>query len=184
MTDLVIAEKADLVSIADAIREKAGSEDGLTLDAMAAAIEALETGGGVVYGTFTPSEDITDYLVTHNFGNEPVAAFWGIAEESFENFSTSQALAGLAIKYSLWGVNSDRAYRASVCSSSDVSSVKNEKVSGQIRTNLANFYTISSSTVAWSGGNEASKNVSFNANARPGVFKAGVVYAYILIGGV
>lgn len=70
-----------LTAIADAIRGKTGGADALTLDAMAAAIEALETGGGsarIATGTYTPAEDITianneGFAIEHNAGFIPRA---------------------------------------------------------------------------------------------------------------
>lgn len=59
-----------MTAIADAIRAKTGGTDLLSLDAMAAAIAALEVGGGkfgdysVVSGTFTPASNIsTSYQI-------------------------------------------------------------------------------------------------------------------------
>ena len=68
-----------LTAIADAIREKTGGADALTLDAMAAAIAGIETGGGsykVVHGSFTPAESTTigntgGYAITHGLGEKP-----------------------------------------------------------------------------------------------------------------
>jgi len=45
MSDLVIAQKQDLINIADAIREKTETTDGMGIDEMAALIAAIESGG-------------------------------------------------------------------------------------------------------------------------------------------
>ena len=62
MADYVLEKKSYLTAIADAIREKSGSTDGMTVANMAGLISALETGGGevtvgshkVVLGQATP----------------------------------------------------------------------------------------------------------------------------------
>ena len=53
-------QSESLTAIADAIREKAGTSDALTLAGMAEAIAAIEAGGGVVCnsGVYTPAEDV------------------------------------------------------------------------------------------------------------------------------
>ena len=73
---------AGLKQIADAIREKGGTTDGLAFpQAMADAIAAIEAGGGsggegckIVSGSFTPSEDISvgtnAYTIVENTGLE------------------------------------------------------------------------------------------------------------------
>lgn len=58
-----------LTAIANAVREKAGTTDAMTLTQIAEAIAAIQTGGGgkelkVAYETFTPAEDIMTYQVT------------------------------------------------------------------------------------------------------------------------
>lgn len=70
MADYVLEKKADLKAIADAIREKSGSADGMTVAEMAALISAIETGGGeltinghkVLIGQVTPTETVTGIL--------------------------------------------------------------------------------------------------------------------------
>lgn len=56
-----------LIAIADAIRGKTGGTDALTLDQMATAIAAIETGGGgsaVQSGSFTPAEKLYNYTIS------------------------------------------------------------------------------------------------------------------------
>lgn len=48
MADYVLEKKIDLKAIADAIREKSGSTEGMTVANMAGLISALETGGGEI----------------------------------------------------------------------------------------------------------------------------------------
>lgn len=48
MADYVLEKKSDMKAIADAIREKSGLTDGMTVAEMAALISAIETGGGEV----------------------------------------------------------------------------------------------------------------------------------------
>ena len=60
MSELIIAEKNEFISVADAIREKAGIADKLSFpEGFAEAIAAIEAGGGgtSVCGTFTPESD-------------------------------------------------------------------------------------------------------------------------------
>jgi hypothetical protein len=45
MSELIIAEKAELVAIANAIREKLKSSDGITIRQMADLINGIESGG-------------------------------------------------------------------------------------------------------------------------------------------
>ena len=65
MADLVIANKDDLVSIANAIREKAESTDGLVFPAgFVEAISGIEAGGFFAEGEFTPANNIsTDFIL-------------------------------------------------------------------------------------------------------------------------
>lgn len=68
-----------LTAIADAIREKAGTSDAMTLAGMAEAIAAIEAGGGGVkmtMGTFTLAENLVignnfSYEIEHGLGEEP-----------------------------------------------------------------------------------------------------------------
>lgn len=78
MSDLVIAQKQDLINIADAIREKTETTDGMALDEMAALIAAIEAGGGsIVAGTYTPaSTQSSRVTVTHNLGKEPTGVLF------------------------------------------------------------------------------------------------------------
>lgn len=76
---------AGLAQIAQAIREKGGTSASLAFpDAMAAAIAAIESGGGLpsgvsalASGTVTPSEDAKSTLgITHNLGAVPDFLVW------------------------------------------------------------------------------------------------------------
>lgn len=70
-------EENDIQAIANAIREKNGKSDKYLVSAMAAAIQAIEGGGGgrgnFVTGTFTLAEDKTTSSVPllHNLGELP-----------------------------------------------------------------------------------------------------------------
>lgn len=75
-SDYVIAQKQDLINIADAIREKTGTTDGMGIDEMAALIAAIESGGGsdglqIASGEFTLASSISTYTVTHDLGVLP-----------------------------------------------------------------------------------------------------------------
>ena len=78
MADYVLEKKSDLTAIADAIREKSGSTDSMTVANMAALISALETGGGgdslsVITGTFSVDSDCKGYdLADSRFANKTV----------------------------------------------------------------------------------------------------------------
>lgn len=69
--------ESGLTSIANAIREKAGTSDALAFPAgFLEAIAAIESGGGakVAYGTFTVAQDYTtsgNFEVVHNLGIVP-----------------------------------------------------------------------------------------------------------------
>lgn len=62
-----------LTAIANAIREKGGTSEPLTLDQMAAAITAIEAGGGanIKMGSFTLSQTADSYTLTHGLGAIP-----------------------------------------------------------------------------------------------------------------
>ena len=72
MSDLVIANKSDLVSIADAIREKARISDGLVFpDGFMEAISELEVGSisTLANGEFVSAEDVSGkYRIYTNLG--------------------------------------------------------------------------------------------------------------------
>ena len=63
-----------LTAIADAIRGKTGGTEGMTLDAMVSAIEAIEAGGGsipgvtVIKGTYTHLNATSVLYIEHNIG--------------------------------------------------------------------------------------------------------------------
>ena len=67
-----------MTAIADAIRRKTGSGEKLTLDAMAQAIETMETGGssggdsGMYMAKITPAENVWDLTVIHNLGTTDI----------------------------------------------------------------------------------------------------------------
>lgn len=74
MADLIIANKSDLVSIADAIREKAGLTDGMSfpdefLDVVngieSGIVVDLPSGYALECGTYIPASDITDSSNVH-----------------------------------------------------------------------------------------------------------------------
>ena len=79
MSEYIVAPKQDLVNIADAIREKTETTDGMALDEMAALIAAIEAGGGgIKYATGTISLAETTTItssnpttLTHNLGIIP-----------------------------------------------------------------------------------------------------------------
>lgn len=85
MSELVIANKSDLVTVADAIREKAGIEDGLAFpEGFAEAIAAIEAGEipsnitEIAGGTLTMASDQRQHFaITHNMGKPPsVLVLW------------------------------------------------------------------------------------------------------------
>lgn len=73
-----------LTTIADAIREKTGSTEKLTLEGMAQAIAGIETGGGgggasgIYMAKITPAEEVGSFTVTHNLGTTDIlfAGLW------------------------------------------------------------------------------------------------------------
>lgn len=71
MADLVITEKAKLVEIANAIREKAGTSDAMAFDALASTIGDIEVGAKIATGTITPASTVRSLTATHNLGVPP-----------------------------------------------------------------------------------------------------------------
>ena len=84
MSEYVIAEKQDLINIADAIREKAGISGGLALpEGIIEAVAGIEVGGEISFtnGKIIPSEDTATIEITHNLGIAPdllICTTWGI----------------------------------------------------------------------------------------------------------
>ena len=80
MAELVICDKQELTDIADAIRAKTGSTDGMSLSDMTVSINDSLKGksSGIYIGTVTPSEDATNITITHNLGSTDIlfAAIW------------------------------------------------------------------------------------------------------------
>ena len=61
-----------LTAIANAIREKTGGTELLTLDQMPAEIAGIETGGGdIVHGTFSISSETTEFTLEHGLSAKP-----------------------------------------------------------------------------------------------------------------
>lgn len=83
MSELVIAQKQDLINIADAIREKTETTDGMGIDEMAALIAAIESGADLsktqftkmTCGTITPSQASSSLTINHNLGGNPKSSF-------------------------------------------------------------------------------------------------------------
>lgn len=74
-------EDTTLTAIANAIREKGGTNAAMTPAEMAALIDAIEAGGGVpegltavTAGSFTPTSNTTSYSVKHGLGTTPTFA--------------------------------------------------------------------------------------------------------------
>lgn len=70
-----------MTAIADAIREKTGGTNPLTLDAMAEAIAGIEAGGGssggassIYMAKITPASDVSAFTITHNLGTMDILA--------------------------------------------------------------------------------------------------------------
>ena len=72
--------ESGLTSIANAIREKAGTSDALAFPAgFTEAIAAIQAGGGLslISGEITPSETLGEITITHNLGKMPeIIAFF------------------------------------------------------------------------------------------------------------
>ena len=94
-----------LSAIADAIRDKTGGTEEMTLDQMAVAIAGIETGGGsggangIYMAKVTPAEDIITMSINHNLGTTDLllALVWA---ESLGEFvpTTNQALGNIWLK--------------------------------------------------------------------------------------
>lgn len=64
MSDQVVVSRGKLVAVADAIRAKNATTDGLTLDDMAGAIESIEGGGGISFDDIASRALVGDVSVT------------------------------------------------------------------------------------------------------------------------
>lgn len=104
-------EESDVQAIANAIRTKNGLTDTYTISQMAAAITAIETGGGGLpsgwaTGEFTPAEDMTGdgYEIPHGLGKIPNFIFiYSTATELKQNCIR-------AVCYALLGEEYDGSY--------------------------------------------------------------------------
>ena len=66
-----LIKDTSLTAIADAIREKTGSQDPLAFpDEFIEAIEGIE-GMKIAYGSFTPASTVSSYTLTHGLGKIP-----------------------------------------------------------------------------------------------------------------
>lgn len=109
--ELIIANKEDLVNIADAIREKAGVEDTFAFpDAFAEAISAIETGGDIKMTTgsftFTEDKDVTHpnyYLVEHGLGVTPEIVII-MQEDNYPTFMQNAFIGYCTYKYWMLGI--------------------------------------------------------------------------------
>lgn len=92
-----------LTNIADAIREKTGGTDALTLDGMAAAIAGISAGGGggVFYETFTPEADMNSsslITLTHGLGAYPDFVILAQLSGETDTVETGQVFMSAAIR--------------------------------------------------------------------------------------
>ena len=88
-----------LVAIADAIREKSGSSDTYKLSEMAAAITAIETGGGglpegMATGTFqcTPANMTKEVSIEHGLGAVPRCVIAFVDDEKSSNVNQNMTV--------------------------------------------------------------------------------------------
>ena len=92
-----------MAAIADAIREKTGGTDALTLDGMAAAIAGISAGGGSIStGTVTLAKNFTSHsastnfnsssnlLIEHGLGVDPSGMLW-VLIDGVENATSGYA---------------------------------------------------------------------------------------------
>lgn len=104
MADFIICENQDLVNVADAIRAKTGSEDSLTLNAMA----------GAVAGIYPDADDLVGVVAIENGGTGASTAEDALtnlgAAASSHNHSASDITSGtLAVARGGTGVTTDAA---------------------------------------------------------------------------
>lgn len=108
MADYVLEKKSDMKAIADAIREKSGLTEGVTVAEMAALIAAIETGDGeltinghkVLIGQITPTETVTGGLLLEDaypvYTNQILfRAFWLDDHSVLSNYSAETILLGV-----------------------------------------------------------------------------------------
>lgn len=103
-----------MAAIADAIREKTGGTDALTLDGMAAAIAGIEAGGGggsMKTGVITPAESTQTLTIEHGYGSDDYNFFAitaidrvgsyskAVSSATAYRFNSSQSYASLLFEY-------------------------------------------------------------------------------------
>lgn len=167
-----------LTAIGNAIREKTGETELLSLDGMAAAIAAIEAGGGgnirVATGTYTPASDVkftSWYNFTHNCGFVPrVFILYTHYVSIPEKYSLNVALTVLLEK---------------------PSSTSSKGVASTVITSTASGYTWAQSVVAentldshfsTARMNETTMGIVAGHTSYNNYFRAGANYRWIAIG--
>ena len=109
-------EESSLTAVADAIREKRGTSEGLTFpEGFVQAVAGIQAGGGgIATGLVSPTEDIdrtTGILITHNLGKIPRVAI--VYRETQLDLIRDDTVASgeLAFGYSINGTHSGVVYK-------------------------------------------------------------------------
>lgn len=182
-----------MTAIADAIREKTGTTEPLSLDGMAEAIATLSMGGGssnlkMFTGSFTAtSTSGTAPVITHNLGTKKIIALFWISKDvtvvptaGYQVIAVSYvngpAFFGESIQVDCTGYNSGKF--------SDVSTVKHSTISyGAVLrspwTSQANFTAPNVSSGA--SGNSKLTDDTFQFVCSSSFIK-GYTYNYLIIG--
>ena len=148
---------------------------GVKLDALAALIESIEAGGGgrkILEGSITPSSDVINFTVTHDFGVIPSFACWFLSDKDSTGFSKNDALIGVAF----------RDITTQFLAKTDTAGSYNyiNRIQGAFYTKRQITYGVAGNDNAWA----VAKTTTIIANSSDngGYFRAGKTYQYILIG--
>lgn len=192
MSDLVITEKANLVAIADAIREKTGSTEGINFNDFVNHVSELKgineptyiLGRKIQCGTFIPaSSGRTMYVNYDSEDDEPSGVIYWAVSDFMENTDERSYILGCYI--SDW-------YRSSLTQASSVIVYEDSATSTNSKpTSVATVETPSGGSIGYPTSGSLQANTVFGAASWGSValggtgakFVAGMEYQYILFGG-
>lgn len=165
-----------LTAIGDAVREKTETTDALTLDAMAEAIAALETGGGsqIYTETFTFAIDDLAYQVFPGFGKCPnIMAYQCV--DGFDVTYTSNPIKYSASMFVTGDGEADNitgGYRWKSASSTSLPSNSGLYAKKEISQNYPAKYDSSSDKVTFTAYSSTSSTTAY-------YFQAGATYVFV-----
>ena len=170
---------AKLTAIADAVREKAGTTDAMTLTQIAEAIAAIQTGGGepVVYGSMTLAETTTMVTPQYPFNTlDTCETGLGYMPKLFVIYTTQMATNTLYGAITAMGLNSTGKLTCSFFTIGQGPSVSSYETYGS----TINYGTsIPAPTFDFASG-----EVPIYPYAKPSYIAAAVPYTWIAVGKV